>query len=408
MYQLRSLVLLLAAISGRGLAAIGPSADLTISNSNISPDGFTRSAVLAGGTFPGPVIQGTKGGQFSINVINSLTDTSLDLGTSIHWHGLFQQHTNYVDGAVSVTQCPIVPNNSFLYDFNANNQAGTYWYHSHYRNQYCDGLRGALVIYDPDDPQAGLYDVDDESTIITLADWYHYLSTNAPAVPAFNSTLINGKGRYPGGPDSVDLAIINVTAGKRYRFRLVSISCDPNFTFSIDGHQLTIIEVDGTNVQPLVVDSIQIFAAQRYSFVLNANQPVDNYWVRSLPPGQGYTGLINLAVLRYDGAPSANPTTIQPPTFRSASCHSSRRICIPVPGNPTPGGADININLAIAISGAQFTVNDVAFDPPSVPVLLQILSGAKNASDLVPAEVSTLWNQTRAWSLPYPLWPLLG
>jgi hypothetical protein len=27
--------------------------------------------------------------------------------------------------------------------------------------QYCDGLRGPLVIYDPNDPQAYLYDVDD-------------------------------------------------------------------------------------------------------------------------------------------------------------------------------------------------------------------------------------------------------
>ncbi|KAI0258277.1 laccase [Gloeopeniophorella convolvens] len=390
MYQLRSLVFLLAAISGRGFAAIGPIASLTVSNRNIAPDGFTRSAVLAGGTFPGPVIQGTKGGQFSINVINSLTDTSLDLGTSIHWHGLFQQHTNYVDGVVSVTQCPIIPINSFLYDFKAIGQAGTYWYHSHYRNQYCDGLRGALVIYDPDDPQADLYDVDDaESTVITLADWYHFLSTNAPAIPVFNSTLINGKGRYSGGPD-IDLAIINVTAGKRYRFRLVSISCDPNFTFSIDGHQMTIIEVEGNNVQPLVVDSIQIFVGQRYSFVLNADQPVDNYWVRSLPPGQGYTGLTNLAVLRYQGAPRANPTT-DPTTNIPVSqlplveTNLHPLTSSPVPGNPTPGGADININLAIAVSGAQFTVNDVSFDPPSVPVLLQILSGAKNASDLVPA-----------------------
>jgi hypothetical protein len=40
----------------------------------------------------------------------------------------------------------------------------------------------------------------------------------------------------------------------------VSISCDPNFTFSIDGHNLTIIEVDGVSTQPLVVDSLQIFA----------------------------------------------------------------------------------------------------------------------------------------------------
>lgn len=35
--------------------------------------------------------------------------------------------------------------------------------------------------------------------------------------------------------------------------------------------------VEGTNVRPLVVDEIQIFAGQRYSFVLNADQPVDNY-----------------------------------------------------------------------------------------------------------------------------------
>ncbi len=38
---------------------------------------------------------------------------------------------------------------------------GTYWYHSHYGLQYCDGLRGPLVIYDPNDPHRHLYDVDD-------------------------------------------------------------------------------------------------------------------------------------------------------------------------------------------------------------------------------------------------------
>jgi iron transport multicopper oxidase len=32
-----------------------------------------------------------------------------------------------------------------------------------------------------------------------------------------------------------------------------------------------------------------------------------------------------------------------------------------------------------------FEVNGVTFKPPTVPVLLQILSGAKNASDLLPA-----------------------
>jgi hypothetical protein len=55
----------------------------------------------------------------------------------------------------------------------------------------------------------------------------------------------------------------------RYRFRLVSISCDANWKFSIDNHIMTIIEVEGTNAQPLNVDQIQIFAGQRYSFVVS-------------------------------------------------------------------------------------------------------------------------------------------
>jgi Multicopper oxidase len=47
-----------------------------------------------------------------------------------------------------------------------------------------------------------------------------------------------------------------------YRLRLVSISCEPAYTFSIDSHSLTIIEVDGINVKPLEVDSLQIFAGK--------------------------------------------------------------------------------------------------------------------------------------------------
>lgn len=105
-----------------------------------------------------------------------------------HWHGLVQNGTNYADGVAFVTQCPITQNGSFIYSFEAKGQAGTYWYHSHYSTQTCDGLRGPLVIYDPEDPLAYLYDVDDgkhsyetlaetdshrvpETTVITLADW---------------------------------------------------------------------------------------------------------------------------------------------------------------------------------------------------------------------------------------------
>jgi len=184
--------------------------------------------------------------------------------------------------------------------------------------------------------------------------------------------------------------VITVTQGKRYRFRLVSISCDPNFTFSIDNHSMTVIEADGQNTEPQLVDSIQIFAGQRYSFVLHANQPVDNYWTRALPPNKSYANLTNLAILRYVGADAANPTsdpTTNIPTSSSPLVEANLHALVAtgVPGAPTPGGADININLNITFSAGQFAVNGQSFASPSVPVLLQILSGTMNASDLLPS-----------------------
>ena len=81
-----------------------------------------------------------------------------------HWHGIFQHKSNWADGTAFVTQCPLKPNGSVLHTFNARNQAGTFWYHSHLSAQYCDGLRGPLVIYDPDDPLKYMYDVDDRAS----------------------------------------------------------------------------------------------------------------------------------------------------------------------------------------------------------------------------------------------------
>ena len=60
--------------------------------------------------------------------------------------------------------------------------------------------------------------------------------------------------------------------------RLIAISCDSNFEFSVDNHTMTIIETDGVNNQPLVVDSLQIFASQRYSFVVRTCFNFRTFW----------------------------------------------------------------------------------------------------------------------------------
>lgn len=82
-------------------AQIGPIASLSISNRNIAPDGYNRAAVLAGGTFPGPLIRGNKvlfytllhightemscgqGANFQINVINQLTNETMLKTTTV-------------------------------------------------------------------------------------------------------------------------------------------------------------------------------------------------------------------------------------------------------------------------------------------------------------------------------------
>jgi Multicopper oxidase len=79
------------------------------------------------------------------------------------------------------------------------------------------------------------------SLLVMLIDYcpsrYHTPAPSAGTIPTTDSALINGLGRYATGPTS-PLAIISVIQGRRYRFRLVSISCDPNYIFSIDGHTM--------------------------------------------------------------------------------------------------------------------------------------------------------------------------
>ncbi|EJD00074.1 laccase [Fomitiporia mediterranea MF3/22] len=383
--------LLVALRLASGVSAAVVNVDLNIQNAQLAPNGVSRSTVTANGQFPGPLISGNVGDQFLINVTDSLTDATMRRATSIHWHGIFQHHTAEADGPAFVTQCPIVPEHSFLYNFTIPDQTGTYWYHAHLSTQYCDGLRGPLIIHDPEDPHANLYDVDDESTIIMLADWYNTVAptlfpnpTNATPTP--DSTVINGKGRSSAGGD---LAVIRAQPGKRHRFRLISTSCFPSFAFSIDGHNMTVIEADGVETEPVTVDSLNIFAAQRYSIVVTMDQPVDNYWIRAIPSspaGSTTAGGINSAILRYDGAPSTDPATsakTNPVVLNESNLHPL--INPGAPGQPVVGGANFVKQLQIGRAGGEFTMNGAPFNPPDVPVLLQILSGATNANQLLPS-----------------------
>ena len=103
---------------------------------------------------------------------------------------------------------------------------------------------------------------------------------------------------------------------------------------------------------------------------------------------RGFTNGTNSGILRYAGATEADPITSQPtdPTLLDESQ------LVPfedpaAPGSPTLGGADVSINLALSFNrtNTRFSINGASFEPPSVPILLQLLSGARNAQDILPA-----------------------
>ncbi|KZV71809.1 multicopper oxidase [Peniophora sp. CONT] len=374
---------LVSALSSSALAAT-VSTTLNIVNGEVNLDGYSKVASLANGTFPGPIISINKGDRLEVNVTNGLTESNgLDLVTTVHWHGIDQLQSNWADGVASVTQCPIVPGNSFLYNFTIPNQAGTFFYHSHYGGQMCDGLKGALIVRDPNDPLKYLYDVDDDSTVISISDWYHFASHNVAKIPEFDSVVINGIGRYVNGPTDNALAVVNVKAGTRRVPRIFGL---PNFVFSIDKHTLTVIEADGNSVIPHDVSSLQIFAGQRYSVVLDADQPKDNYWIRAAPNSHtnNSTGNgLNSAILNYEGVDVADPS--------SADTASSNRLAEtdlhPLDVSVVPE-ADmvIDIDWDFNTTSGLFTANNVSFAMQySMPVLLQILSGNQKAEDLLPS-----------------------
>jgi iron transport multicopper oxidase len=89
-----------------------------------NPDGLLDRPVIGiNGQWPIPRIEATIGDRVVVNVNNQLGNQS----TSLHFHGLFMNGTNEMDGVVGVTQCGIPPGSSFTYNFTVRQSAPFYF-----------------------------------------------------------------------------------------------------------------------------------------------------------------------------------------------------------------------------------------------------------------------------------------
>lgn len=228
----------------------------------VSPAGVERLAIGVNSVWPPPAIHAFVGDIIQLSVLNSLTDP-----TSLHAHGIYQNNTNFMDGAAGVTNCAIKPGSSFLYEYNVS-QKGTFWIHGHVNGQYVDGLRAPLIFHSQNESLQLRYD---KEYIVSLSDWYNddhakllkqFLSIKNPsgAEPIPNAALINEKQND----------IFEFAAGKTYRLRFICMTALSMFSVWIDDHKMTVVEVDGIDVEPYEVDALPIASAQRYSVLVRA------------------------------------------------------------------------------------------------------------------------------------------
>ncbi|KAJ1863363.1 ferroxidase fet3 [Coemansia sp. RSA 989] len=289
-----------------GILAARVVVDWNIGYISVNRDGYNlRRAIGVNGMLPIPPIEATIGDTLELNVYNGL-----DKSTSLHAHGLFQTNTTHMDGPAMINQCGIPPGESFTYTYYLE-QTGTFWIHGHDKHEISDGLRGALVIHDREQPP---FEYEDEY-LLTFEDWFREefaeremitLDPNQPFPPphGYAFGLINGV-------NGNITQTMQFEKGKSYRIRLVNMGDLNWFQFSLPGHSMEVIEIDGEYTKPHVVDGIDIAPAQRYSVLVHAHNTDEfNYRFNAtihaefIPPKQGLTPRVYTGHIVYKhGAP---------------------------------------------------------------------------------------------------------
>lgn len=258
----------------------------------VNANGAIRNLTVINGKYPGPLIEANSGDTIFLHVQNELKDDPV----SFHLHGLFYPNNTFDDGASSINVCPIPAGGNYTYRIPIGEQEfGTYWYHSHWSTQYADGVYGPVIIHSPiEDANLTYYDAD---RVYVGNDYYYedadtILSTyltpdNENSEPTPDAGLISGTYSQSTNyftPDTANSSYKTATyfdPNSIYRMRLVNVGFFLPFTFSIDEHKLTLIEIEGTLIEPIETDSVDISIGERYSFFMNRTSNLSSYWVHA-------------------------------------------------------------------------------------------------------------------------------
>ena len=278
--------------------------DLTIDHVPLQVNGRVGKAIALNGTVPGPLLRLREGDTAVLRVTNRLQEIS-----SIHWHGVLLPPD--MDGVPGVSFGGIKPGGTFTYRFPVR-QSGTYWAHSHSGGQELLGLYFPLIL-DPPAPEPFHYNRD---YVVLLSDW----SFESPATiisklkkeagyynfqkrtlgDFFRDGQHNGwSATVSGPPELVENAhgpdrfrrftgytytyLLNglppdanwtgvFHPGEKVRLRCIAAGAMTYFDVRIPDLTMTVVQVDGQNVQPVEVDEFRIGPGETYDVLV---QPDD-------------------------------------------------------------------------------------------------------------------------------------
>ncbi|KAJ3074983.1 hypothetical protein HK102_005696, partial [Quaeritorhiza haematococci] len=262
---------------------------LRVSEQVMAPDCVDRKMMVVNGSFPGPEIHVEAGDTLDLTVINDCNE-----GIAMHLHGIHQKGTPFFDGAAGVAQPPIPPSSSFNMRVNiGEDEVGTHFYHAHHNFQD-QSVFGPLIVHEKPSSSNSLPTTPtvpplqyDEERIIMLSDWWHKQGNDQMAgllskekfqwIGDAQSLLVNGRSVFEGRENEAEggkcgFSTIDVTPGKTYRFRIIGSLSLGYLSFAIQDHTMTIVEVEGTRVEPFKVQSLEVNAGQRYSVLVKMDK----------------------------------------------------------------------------------------------------------------------------------------
>jgi L-ascorbate oxidase len=308
-----------------------------------------------------------------------------------------------------------------------------------------DGLQGAIIIDDPNDAQElALKEMYDEERVVFLQDWYHREGSSArtgldsePFIWIGNaqSFLINGLGRFEGCLGDTPntsvcaedctienyIASIDVEAGKTYRLRIINGASLIAINFAIANHTMMVVEADGTIVDPVEVSNLDLSVGQRYSVLLQADQPAASYWATTTVRLRS-AGPMGYAYIKYgdSAAPTEQDTLPDHPTFddllagpefdaklftKDPSAYASSDVLSAVPDREL-----VMVGTQVRRSSdnlLRWAVNNVTMEFPAEPLIAQVYSAVNEATAMswpdtdlpnmhvVPDKPLSTWDYTR-------------